>query len=148
MKALAYVCDVIYAGGVKSDCRRQKDLLQQFAANNEIEIVEWFADAPGGELLKKPGIGALLDYRGMHEAVVCESVWVFGGSIRAFVPLLKKLRDRNVSLEMAISRWDVVSQQCRRSLIRVPYLPSYVRIPGYQVKKPAHMHFVYLVDAL
>jgi hypothetical protein len=131
----------------------QKDLLKRFAAENEVEIVAWFEDEMCEEnLLKRPGIQALLAYGGPFDVVICGRVWALSRSMTVLQPFFEELDRRGVGLETAESMWDCVSQQCRRRFKSLPILPQVVR-PGkteglgrYHVARPVRLNFVHLVQ--
>ncbi len=147
MRAIAYTREFIIAqtGEVVSP-GSQMELIQRCAAEKGMEIVAWFTDGRCEEdLLKRPGIQALLGYDQPYEIVLCARTWALARSMAALEPLFKELDRRQVEVESAVPAWDLLSQQCRRRSKSLPVLPHYVRSGGYRVAKPVRLNFVHLV---
>ena len=154
-RAVAYVKDIVLGreGEVlKRAC--QTELIKQFAAANEIEIDAWFEDAACSEdILKRPGIQALLAYPKPFDLVICERPRALARSVAALAPFLQELDRRGVGLESATPAWDCLSQQCRRRSRSLPILPRSAQLPHtiggharYRVAKPARLNFADLVN--
>ncbi len=153
-RAIAYIRDIVLsrAGGVITRTR-QAELINQFAADNGVEIAAWFEDETGSEdILARPGIRALLAYPEKYSLVICDRVRAFSHSMTALEPFFKELDRRNVGFESATSAWDRVSQQCRRRFNSAPILPRANQLPEknsdrvrYRVARPVRLNFVYLV---
>ena len=120
--------------------------IKRYAAEKGIEIIAWFADDRNEEdLLKRPGIQALLEFGQPYELVLCERVRALARSMAALDSFLKELEHRQVQFESAVMTWDFVSQQCRRRSKLLPVLPRVVQLGGYRVAKPVRLNFVHLV---
>ncbi len=154
-KAIAYVSDIILGRTgevIKRSC--QVELIAQFAADNEIEIIGWFEDEMYNEsVLERPGIQALLGCRNPYDLVLCERVWALSRSMGALEPFFKELDKRGVRLETATMMWDCVSQQCRRRFRgpakASPQPPKPVvknrAVDPPRVARPSRLHFEHLV---
>jgi hypothetical protein len=154
VQAVAYTRKIILAQpGEVIDCAAQTERVKQFADENAMEIIAWFTDeSEEGNLLKRPGIQALLNYDRTYKAVICERVWVLSRSTAALEPFFKELNRRGAGFESAVSMWDCVSQQCRRHSRSLPVLPRVIQLPDeagglvrYRVAKPVRLNFVNLV---
>lgn len=153
-KALAYVSDIILGRTgevIKRSC--QVELIAQYASDNGIDIIGWFEDEMYNEdVLKRPGIKALLAYDKPYDAVICERVWALSRSMAALEPFFKELEKRDVAFEAATTMWDCVSQKCRhrfgpsRGQPQTVY-PADEREEDVKprIARPAHLHFEYLV---
>ena len=152
-RAIAYVRDFALGRTGELKRSRQVELIKQFAADHEVEIVAWFADEASSEdVLNRPGIHALLAYPGPYDRVICERVWALSRSMAALEPFWEELARRGVEFESATSTWDCVSQQCRRRSKSLPALPRALRMPEeiegsrrFRVAKPVRLNFVNLV---
>ena len=154
LKAVAYTRKIILAQpGEVIDCTLQTERVKRFAAEGAMEIIAWFTDeSEEDNLLKRPGIQALLNYDQPYEAVICERVWVLSRSMAALEPFFKELDRRGAGFESVTSMWDCVSQQCRRRSRSLPVLPRVIQLPDetgglgrYHVAKPVRLNFVHLV---
>ncbi len=153
-RAIAYVNDIVLGRTDEILTRsRQIELIKQFAADHEIEIVAWFEDTIcDKDVLERPGVQALLACREAYDRVICERVWALSRSMAALEPFFRELDRRGVGFESATSTWDCVSQQSRRRSKLLPVLPktaqSTAAMEGrvrYQVAKPARLNFVHLI---
>jgi DNA invertase Pin-like site-specific DNA recombinase len=154
-KAIAYVSDIILGRTgevIKRSC--QVELIAQYAADNDTEIIGWFEDEMYNEdVLMRPGIRALLTCDKPYDLVICERVWALSRSMAALEPFFKQLDRRGVKLESATMMWDCVSQECRRrfrGLARVKSRPARPapepqKAERARVARPAHLHFAHLV---
>ena len=115
-KAVAYVSDIIL-GRTGEVIKRsyQAELIRQFAAGNDIEIVAWFEDQMYSEdVLTRRGIQDLLAYDAPYDLLLCERVWALSRSMAVLEPFFKELDRRHLRLECTTMMWDCVSQKCRR----------------------------------
>ncbi|HYK89895.1 MAG TPA: recombinase family protein [Acidobacteriota bacterium] len=154
-KAIAYVSDIILGRTgevIRRDC--QVELISQYAADNDIEIIGWFEDEVYDEdVLMRPGIQGLLGCDRPYEMVLCERVWALSRSMAALEPFFKELERRAVRFECATTMWDCVSQKCRHRYYSRSAGESHATQPGAAVestvkvrtKRPAHLHFSHLV---
>ncbi len=154
VKAVAYTREIIIAQpGEFIDRAAQTGQVKQFAAENAMEIIAWFTDeSEEDNLLKRPGIQALLNCDQSYEVVICERVWVLSRSMAALEPFFKELDRRGAGFESVTSMWDCVSQQCRRRSRSPPVLPRVIQLPDeagglgrYHVAKPIRLNFAHLV---
>ena len=153
-KAIAYVSDIILGRTgevIKRSC--QVELIAQYAADNEIDIIGWFEDEMYNEdLLSRPGIQALLACGKPYDLVLCERVWALSRSMSTLEPFFKEIDRRGVNLVSATTTWDCVSQKARHRLN-----PSHVQhqVVAFvnaspvavrrRIARPAHLHFEHLV---
>ncbi len=154
-RAIAYVSDIILGRTGEVITRSsQVELIAQYAADNDIEIVGWFEDEMYNEVvLDRPGIKTLLSCGSPFEVVLCERVWALSRSMGALEPFFRELDKRGVKLEAATLMWDCVSQQCRRRFRGVskktppPPKPIEERREAERprVSRPTHLHFEHLV---
>lgn len=153
-KAIAYVSDIILGRTgevIKRSC--QVELIAQYAAESEIDIIGWFEDEMYNEdVLTRPGIRALLAYNKPYDVVLCERVWALSRSMAVLEPFFKELDRRGLSFEAATTMWDCVSQKCRHRFSPSRVQPQTVRPVVAReedvkprVARPAHLHFEYLV---
>jgi len=154
-KAIAYVNDIILGRTgevINRSC--QVELIAQYAADNEIEIIGWFEDEMYNEsVLDRPGIKALLACGNPYDLVLCERVWALSRSMGALEPFFKELDKRGVKLESATTMWDCVSQQCRRRFRGAPKTSPRQPKPVVEnravdrprVARPSRLHFEHLV---
>jgi DNA invertase Pin-like site-specific DNA recombinase len=154
INAVAYTRDIALAQtGEIIHSSSQVEQIKNFAAENGMEIIAWFTDGVSeADLLKRPGIQALLAYDQPYSRLVCERVWALSRSMAVLEPFIKELDQRGVRLESATPMWDYVSQQCRRRSKSMPFLPPASEFPDdveirgrYRVAKPAQLNFVHLV---
>ncbi len=161
--AVAYVSDIILGRTgevIKRSC--QRELIQQYAAENGIEIVRWFEDEMyDEEVLHRAGVQMLLAYDQPYDLLLCERVWAFSRSIAILEPFFAELDRRHVKLECATTMWDCVSQKCRHRFLAphreprraeaaaAPPVPAAKTArPGrkpHHVARPAHLHFAHTV---
>ncbi len=154
-RAIAYVSDIILGRTgevIKRGC--QVELIAQYAADNDIEIIGWFEDEMYDEdVLMRPGIQALLGYDKPYDLILCERVWAFSRSMAVLEPFLKELDLRGVRLECSTTLWDCVSQKCRHRFVKASPAEARTSRPAMweedtvqiRVKRPAHLHFAHLV---
>jgi DNA invertase Pin-like site-specific DNA recombinase len=154
-KAIAYVSDIILGRTgevIKRSC--QVELIAQYAADNDTEIIGWFEDEMYNEdVLMRPGIRALLSYDKPYDLVICERVWALSRSMATLEPFFKELDRRAVKLESATMMWDCVSQQCRRRFrgparVKSRPAPAVAKSKAAEhasVARPARLHFAHLV---
>ena len=153
-KAIAYVSDIILGRTgevIKRGC--QVELITQYAAENQIDIVGWFEDEMYVEdVLVRPGIQALLVYDKPYDLVLCERVWALSRSMAVLEPFFQELDRRGVEFQTATTMWDCVSQKVRhrsRPLRVKSQAPKRVVAregkARVRVARPAHLHFQNLV---
>jgi DNA invertase Pin-like site-specific DNA recombinase len=152
-KAIAYVSDIIL-GRTGEVIKRsgQVELIAQYAADRDIDIIGWFEDEMYMEnVLERPGIKALLACDRSYDLVLCERVWAFSRSMAVLDPFFEELDRRGVRLECATTMWDCVSQKCRHRYSDMKERPEPVRRviakerKRPNVSRPAHLHFEHLV---
>jgi hypothetical protein len=153
-RAIAYVSDIILGRTgevIKRSC--QVELIAQYAADKDIDIIGWFEDEMySEEVLSRTGIRALLAYEKPYDLVLCERVWALSRSMAVLEPFFQELDRRAVRLEAATIMWDCVSQQCRhrfsgsRGKVRpVRAVAPSDENPKRRVARPEHTHFEHLV---
>jgi len=153
-KAIAYTSDIILGRTgeiIKRTC--QIELIKQYAADNDIEIVGWFEDEMYNEdVLMRPGIQELLAFDQPCDLVLCERVWALSRTMAVLDPFFKELDRRGVGFESATTMWDCVSQRCRRRFSPTltesrPALPVATRAEAGRVRvaRPARLKFAHLL---
>lgn len=153
-KAIAYASDIILGCTgeiIKRSC--QVELIRQYAADNDIEIVGWFEDEMYNEdVIMRPGIQALLAFDQPCDLILCERVWALSRSMAVLEPFFKELDRRGLGFESATTMWDCVSQRCRRRFspaLREHWSALPEVTPGeggrVHVERPAHLHFAHLL---
>ena len=114
-KAIAYSSDIIL-GRTGETIKRsaQQELIRQYAAENDIEIVAWFEDEKyDEEITRRPGVRRMLAYEGEYECVLIERVWCFSRSWKKVKALIDALQEKNVKIEATSWLWDCVSVLAR-----------------------------------
>ena len=154
-KAIAYVSDVILGRTgdiIKRSC--QVEVIAQYAADNNIDIIGWFEDEMYNEdVLTRPGIQSLLTCSQNCDTLLCERVWAFSRSMAILEAFFEQLDRRGLRLECATTMWDCVSQKCRRRFAASSQgkpqeaKPVVRRDEGdrVRVERPAQLHFEHLV---
>jgi DNA invertase Pin-like site-specific DNA recombinase len=154
-KAIAYVSDIILGRTgevIKRSC--QVEILAQYAADNDIDIIGWFEDEMyAEEVLKRPGIQALLACDKPYDMILCERIWSLSRSMSVLEPFFRELDRRGVKVECATTMWDCVSQKCRHRFSaqqkRQAAQPHAVVVQDDtfrpRVARPSHFHFEPLV---
>ena len=152
-KAIAYVSDVIL-GRTGEVIRRsaQRELLRQYAEENDIEIVAWFEDEVYNEdILSRPGIQQLLGCEKECDCVLVERVWALSRQWPMLRGFLKALELHGRQLESATLLWDCVSQQCRKfsggekPAFQPPAEPAPIAdSKSKRVRKPKRLNFLVL----
>ncbi|HNR13841.1 MAG TPA: recombinase family protein [Thermodesulfobacteriota bacterium] len=151
-KAIAYVAD-IRSGSTGTVISRayQKELIRTYAAENGIDVVAWFEDEHSKEeLLKRPGIQAMIDYSGPAEIFLVERVWALSRAITTIRDFLQELAAKKVKLQTATYLWDGTSQMARRQLADAAAVQTPVSMPVTMLKesrraaiaKPERFHFI------
>ncbi|HNR12576.1 MAG TPA: recombinase family protein [Thermodesulfobacteriota bacterium] len=117
-KAIAYTADIILGNTGEVISRAyQKELIRQYALDNGIDVVAWFEDELyEEEVLKRPGIQAMLTYDGAAEVFLLERVWALSRTMASLRDFFKALTARNLELETATYLWDCTSQMVRRQV--------------------------------
>jgi hypothetical protein len=114
-KAIAYTSDIIVGNtGVIIERAFQKKRIEEYAKENNIEIVAWFEDEVyDEELFSRPKIQALAAYAKPYDTVLVERTWALSRSwkeINAFIELLDTKKAR---MEATTTLWDCISQMAR-----------------------------------
>ena len=153
-KAIAYTSDIIL-GRTGEVIKRsyQVELIKQYAADNDVEMVAWIEDEMYNEdVMMRPGIQAVLAYDKPYDMVLCERVWALSRAMSVLDGFFKELDRRGVTFESATTMWDCVSQKTRRrfnpSLAQLqPERPVVTREEAGEVcvARPAHINFAHLV---
>jgi hypothetical protein len=153
-KAIAYVSDIILGRtGEVIKKSYQKELINQYATDNGIEIVDWFEDDMYNEdVIGRPGIQKLLACDKPYDTVLVERIWAFSRSMPVLEGMFKEIDRRGVKVEAATTMWDCVSQQCRYRYkpemeareVDASVVVRPEEIPA-RVKKPARLHFLQLM---
>lgn len=114
-KAMAYSSDIVLGRtGEVVGRREQKELIRQYAEENDIEIVAWFEDEIYEEdVLARPGIQGLLASDTGCDCVLVERVWSLSRSPKEVRRFLKELDRQGARLESATVLWDCTSQMAR-----------------------------------
>jgi hypothetical protein len=112
--------------------------------------VGWFEDNTDmKEVLARPGIQALLAYRGPFQSLICERFWAVSRSRKYLRPFLEELDRRGIQFETVTPLGDSISQPRREKPAPIrPQVPSPAPIDktaGYHVAKPDHLHFERMV---
>jgi hypothetical protein len=130
----------------------QIERIQRYATDHNVEIAAWFEDeACNEDLLKRPGIEALLAYDKPYDRVLCERIRVLSRSAKCLEPFFRELDRRGAGFEPVTSMWDCVSQKSRRRFQSLPTLPRAAfadEVEGlfrHRVAKPVRLNFVHLV---
>lgn len=136
-KAIAYTSDVILGRTGEVISRKyQKELIRQFAENNNLEIVAWFEDERYEEdILARPGIQRMLAYDGPCEVFLVERVWALSRKMATLTGFFKLLAQKKIRLETATYLWDCTSQMVRRQL-SAGTAPAKVMEPVMVTKEP------------
>ncbi len=154
-RAIAYVSDIILGQTgdvIKRSC--QVEVISQYAADNDIDIIGWFEDEMYNEdILSRPGIQALLACPKLCDTLLCERVWALSRSMAVLELFFRELDRRGVRLECATTMWDCVSQKCRHRFSahtreRSPDPTPLIRHGDgerVRVTRPSHLHFEHLV---
>jgi hypothetical protein len=149
--AIAYTNDIILGrtGEVISRAY-QKELIRQFAEENDIEVVAWFEDEVyDEEILTRPGIQKMLAYEKPYDTFLVERVWALSRKMTTLTGFLKVLIQKKVKLTTATYLWDCTSQMVRRHFAAGTTVPGKVLEPVLvaegagkaAVQKPETVHF-------
>ena len=152
-KAIAYASDVILGRtGEVIGREAQKELIRQYAADNEIEVVAWFEDeAYNEDVLSRPGIQGLLGCDLDCDCILVERVWALSRQWPVLSGFLKTLESRGLRLESATTLWDCTSQRCRhrnheagRAVrpVRAP-VAAVENQPAARVRRPRRLNFAF-----
>jgi DNA invertase Pin-like site-specific DNA recombinase len=151
--AIAYVSDIILGRTGEVISRgSQKELIGQYAAANDIQIVEWFEDEMYNEdIMSRPGIQKMLAKTDV-DTILVERVWSFSRKWTQLEAFYNELQKRNFLLEASTTLWDALSQMSRRRFdktIRSPQLAeervmaaSTAKSP-VKLAKPKKLNFVF-----
>lgn len=114
-KAIAYASDIILGRTGEVIGRiAQKEVIRQYAQENDIEIVAWFEDEQYDEdVARRKGVCEMLAYQGEYDCVLIERVWCFSRSWKQVKTLIDSLSARQVKLEATSWLWDCVSVLAR-----------------------------------
>ena len=150
-KAIAYTSDIILGRtGEVINRAYQKELIRQFAEDNNIEVVAWFEDEVYDEdILTRPGIQKMLAYEKPYDIFLVERVWALNRKMTTLAGFLKVLAQKKVTLATATYLWDCTSQMVRRQAAEKTTVPAKVIEPVMvaeephkaAVKKPEKFHF-------
>ena len=149
-KAIVYASDIVL-GRTGEVIKRsyQKELVTRYAAEKNIEIVAWFEDDMYNEnIMERPGVKAMMDYKGEYDFVLVERVWAFSRSMTTLETFFKELDRRGVNFDCATVMWDCVSQKCRRRFnpalpaVRTGVMAERDGSSLLNVRKPAKVNFV------
>jgi tRNA(Ile)-lysidine synthase TilS/MesJ len=114
-RAIAYTSDVILGNtGEIIEREFQRERIEAYAKENEIEIVAWFEDAMYSEnLFTRPKVREMLTYTEPYELVLVERTWAISRKWKEVRALLRVLEIKNVQMEATTTLWDCVSQMTR-----------------------------------
>ena len=149
-RALAYVGDIILGRTGEVISREyQKKLIELFAEENDIDIIEWFEDEMYSEnVMERPGVKAMLDCDRDYEIVLVERVWCLSRSWPTLNPFFDELDRRNIEFKSAITMWDCVSQMARHRFDETLKQPTAKRekvirksLERVKIQRPKHFHF-------
>ena len=151
-KAIAYTADITFGTtGEVISRSHQKELIRKYAAENGIDVVAWFEDARADEeLLKRPGIQAMLAYNGPAEVFLLERVWALSRNVPTLQDFFTMLAPKNMRFEAASYLWDGTSQIVRRQLANAASVPMPLFMPVIKqtaprkavMEKPERFHFI------
>lgn len=151
-KAIAYTNDIILGRtGEVINRAYQKELIRQFAEDNDIEVVAWFEDEVYDEdILTRPGIQKMLAYEKPYDIFLVERVWALNRKMTTLAGFLKVLAQKKVTLNTATYLWDCTSQMVRRQFAAKTTVPAKVIEPVMvteeprkaAVRKPEKFHFI------
>lgn len=114
-RAVAYTSDIILGNtGEIIERKFQRERIEAYAKESQIEIVAWFEDAMYSEnLYTRPKVREMLSYTEPYELVLVERTWAISRKWKEVRTLLKVLEFKNVQMEAATTLWDCVSQMTR-----------------------------------
>ena len=114
-KALAYVSDIILGrSGEVIGREAQKELIREFAQENDIELIEWFEDEMFSEdVLSRPGIRKLLACDRRCDLVLVDRVWALSRRPKPLKRFLAELDRKGLRLESATMLLDCISMMAR-----------------------------------
>ena len=151
-KAIAYTNDIILGRTGEVITRAyQKELIRQFAEENDIEVVAWFEDEIYDEdILTRPGIQKILAYEKPYDIFLVERVWALSRKMTTLNTFLKVLARKRVTFSAATYLWDCTSQMVRRQMATQTNASAKVVEPVLAteetrkaaVRKPEKFHFV------
>ncbi len=115
-KAIAYASDIILGRTGEVISREyQKELIRQYAADNNIEIVGWFEDEMYNEdVMSRPGVQAMLKFDKEYDSALVERVWCLSRNWNVLETFFKEVERKGKKVEAATTMWDCVSQMARR----------------------------------
>jgi DNA invertase Pin-like site-specific DNA recombinase len=115
-RAIAYVSDIILGNtGTIVSRDYQKEQINKYAKDNDIEVVAWFEDRMYNEnILERPGVTELMSCSEKVDCVLVERVWAFSRDFTKLTPVFEKLENKGMKLEAATTMWDCCSQRVRR----------------------------------
>jgi len=155
-KAIAYTADITFGTtGEVISRSHQKELIRKYAAENGIDVVAWFEDARADEeLLKRPGIQAMLAYNGPAEVFLLERVWALSRNVPTLQDFFTMLAPKNMRFEAASYLWDCISQIVRRQIAVQNRIasPQFKRVAvsaaarKAAIAKPERFHFAGLTS--
>ncbi len=145
-RAIAYTSDIILGNtGEIIEREFQRERIEAYAKENEIEIVAWFEDATYDEnLFTRPKIKEMLTYTEPYELVLVERTWAISRKWKEVRTLLRILEIKKVQMKAATTLWDCVSQMTRnyyRPAYRKAELPAAIE-DGQRTEAPAAINLV------
>jgi len=150
-KAIAYVSDIILGRtGEVISRNEQKQNIEKYANENEIEVIAWFEDEIYNEdVITRPGIQDIFAFEEEYDIILVERVWSFSRKWSLLNPFFKELENRNIGLESASMLWDCVSQKTRHhfrklaSGVKPQHRKKAIQpcVQPVQIAKPRHLVF-------
>ncbi len=150
--AIAYLSDVILgSSGEVIQRATQREKIEAWAAENNIEILNWYEDKIYAEdLFDRSGIQSMLADDSGADLVVVERVWALSRNWAEVKTLLARLEAKGARLEASSTLWDCVSQMSRhhyttgglrhREMCALEASPKKKKARS-GLRRPATMHF-------
>ncbi|MBN1656252.1 MAG: recombinase family protein [Deltaproteobacteria bacterium] len=129
-RAIAYTSDIILGNtGEIIERAFQRKRIEQYAAENGVEIVAWFEDEAYNEnIFARPRVKEMLEYREPYELVLVERTWAISRKWKEIRAMMQVLESKHARVEATTTLWDCVSQMARnyyRPAQRKVESPSY-----------------------
>lgn len=114
-KAIAYTSDIILGNtGLVIEREFQKKRIEEYAKDNNIQIVAWFEEEAYHENpFDRPKIQALLGYQEAYDLLLVERTWAISRRWREVRALLNAAANKKARVEATTTLWDCVSQMAR-----------------------------------
>jgi hypothetical protein len=114
-KAIAYTSDIILGNtGLVIERAFQKKRIEEYAKENNIEIVAWFEEEAYHENpFDRPKIQAIMGYKEPYDLLLVERTWAISRRWREVRALLKATENKKARVEATTTLWDCVSQMAR-----------------------------------